>query len=105
MSGGVIFTDGHGNVIELEPIKTEPVVARGASPSVDEATRLGVTFHQQPCGAFVASDVEGRRRVCGLAPELARGFWSVQDQDEKAKDLVAGLMVTWAKWDALGRPR
>ena len=86
----VTFTDGTGNPIEMtriEPVARVPVT----TPTADKASLVGVTFHRQPCGSYVAT--AGRRRVCG-SPERV-GTWSQEEADGRSKELVAGVMLGW----------
>ena len=96
--------DNAGNVVQRIDDSTEPpkpIVATKYIPaSWARAVLNGVTFHQQPCGSFVATS--GPRRVCGFPPER-NGFWTFEEQNERAKDLIAGLMLTWLAWDRGGR--
>jgi hypothetical protein len=90
MTKGLIIEirDAHGNVVKRmgpdynEPSKppSRPVVK--ATTTTMAAAREGITFHQQPCGAYA-----GARRVFGTSEEL-----------------VAGVMLSWLTWERRGRP-
>jgi hypothetical protein len=81
--------DAHGNIVKREWDEPKPPPDRSWQPS-DMAACSGVTFHQQPCGAYVAT--AGSYRVCGPV-------------GSENKDLVASLMLTWLAWDSGGRRR
>ncbi len=63
------------------------------TPLANAAAQEGVAFHRQPCGAYVAT--LGAKRVCGVPCRLASEVW--------AKELVAGVMLSWITWEKTRR--
>lgn len=79
--------DVHGNVVQRDEPKPSPSPVSTWQQS-EMAAQSGVTFHQQPCGAYVAT--AGSYRVCGPV-------------GNENKDLVASVMLAWLAWDSCGR--